>query len=533
MTKDAQHGGLTSTCDATNDAEAQESCNTQPCPIDCSGSWGDWSNCTATCGGGTTSRSFTIRQKAQNGGRKDTCPLIIAETSRCNLNSCPVDCAGEWSAWGSCSVTCGGGSETRMYRVTMPAQYGGLATTCDAVDETVETQSCNSNCCPSPCVGAWGDWGACSAGCDGLDAPGLPGGGEKSKTFAVTTPAACGGQECIALDGTALRDGSVETVKCNTEKCEYPVDCKGEWGPWSSLCSLPCDDGVSGPGSRTRTYTVTEEAANGGSTATCAATDGFVQSGQCNVEWCPIDCSGSWSGWSSCSATCGLDGLREQTYTVSQPAAHGGQTGTCDAADGVVAQERCNTQPCPIDCVGTWTNWTACTEPLCGGGTRTKTYAIEQFAQHGGRKDTCLSWMDLGLGGMFISLAVTAQCNMNPCPVDCAGEWSAWGSCSVTCGTGTRERTYSVTSPAQYGGLATTCAAVDDAVAAESCTLDPCPIPCVGAWGDWGACTAECTGEVRLGGLGEGVSPQKTRVFAVTQPLLYGGQACVESDGVV
>ena len=53
---------------------------------------------------------------------------------QCNMDPCPQDCAGDWTAFSSCSVTCGGGARTRTYSVTRPAQYDGLTTTCDATD---------------------------------------------------------------------------------------------------------------------------------------------------------------------------------------------------------------------------------------------------------------------------------------------------------------------------------------------------------------------------------------------------------------
>lgn len=45
------------------------SCNTDPCVLNCEVSnWSKWSTCTASCGGGTTSRSRTILVHPANGG---------------------------------------------------------------------------------------------------------------------------------------------------------------------------------------------------------------------------------------------------------------------------------------------------------------------------------------------------------------------------------------------------------------------------------------------------------------------------------
>ena len=47
----------------------------------------------------------------------------------CNDQPCnpqPTDCVGEWSAYGECSMACGGGQQTRSYSVTTAALFGGV-----------------------------------------------------------------------------------------------------------------------------------------------------------------------------------------------------------------------------------------------------------------------------------------------------------------------------------------------------------------------------------------------------------------------
>ena len=67
---------------------------------------------------------------------KDTC---------CNKS---VNCEGSWSDFGECSVTCGGGTQTRAYTVTTQPQYGG--TPCP--DTLEESQPCNTQACASGVV---------------------------------------------------------------------------------------------------------------------------------------------------------------------------------------------------------------------------------------------------------------------------------------------------------------------------------------------------------------------------------------------
>jgi hypothetical protein len=92
-----------------------------PEPVDCAGAWSKWTDCTATCGGGTSTREYAATASPQNGGKE--CPL--PETNSCALDPCPVDCIGFWGAWSECSVDCAIGTVTRPYNITREAQYGG------------------------------------------------------------------------------------------------------------------------------------------------------------------------------------------------------------------------------------------------------------------------------------------------------------------------------------------------------------------------------------------------------------------------
>ncbi|XP_023932807.1 thrombospondin-1-like [Lingula anatina] len=54
-----------------------------------------------------------------------------------------------WTSWGSCSVTCGGGTQSRTRSCTNPTQAGnGLP--CSGL--TSETQQCNTDSCPCKCA---------------------------------------------------------------------------------------------------------------------------------------------------------------------------------------------------------------------------------------------------------------------------------------------------------------------------------------------------------------------------------------------
>ena len=61
----------------------------------------------------------------------------------------PVDCEyQDWTAWTSCSVTCGGGSKSRRKLIKTPAQNGGRQ--CDQrLDSNFDKVQCNTQMCPA------------------------------------------------------------------------------------------------------------------------------------------------------------------------------------------------------------------------------------------------------------------------------------------------------------------------------------------------------------------------------------------------
>ena len=122
--------------------------------------------------------------------------------------------------------------------------------------------------------------------------------------------------------------------------------------------------------------------------------------------------------------------MKTRPFEVSSPAEHGG---TC-ALEGTTESEDCNTDVCPSDCEGAFSDWSACTVE-CGGGNQTRAFNVTAPA--------------VGTGGCPHEGAEEEQaCNLHDCPIDCVGGWSAFTECSHTCGIyGTQSRTYVVTTP--------------------------------------------------------------------------------------
>jgi len=211
------------------------------------------------------------------------------------------------------------------------------------------------------------------------------------------------------------------------------VNCIGEWGPWSE-CTKACEGGE-----KTRIYKISTPASGNGDV--CTNLDGDTETVECNTDPCPVDCVGEFSGWSDCSQNCG-SGLRKRTYKYIRPAEHGGKVCEIDGQmveEGYEESEPCNTDPCPVACVGSFTEWSGCSK-TCGGGKRQRTYNHTTRAAYGGA--AC----------PFADKVVQEEaCNTQPCPVPCQGAWTAWSDCPRSA-QGYRSRTYQISSQAQYGG---------------------------------------------------------------------------------
>ncbi len=177
------------TCDSdhqfcSNSCSNKTDCGWVPPRPQCTPSCGGWSGCSASCGGGSQSRTCT----------RSNCSTY-GESQSCNNQCCAQD--GGWSGWSSCSVSCGGGTQSRSCNNPSPS-CGGSG--CSGPS----SQSCNTQCCPvDGGWGSWGDWSNCSVSC---------GGGEQSRSRPCNNPSPyCGGSYCSGA-GTNSRS-------CNNQAC--------------------------------------------------------------------------------------------------------------------------------------------------------------------------------------------------------------------------------------------------------------------------------------------------------------------------
>uniref|UniRef100_A0A8C6PK97 Thrombospondin-1 n=1 Tax=Nothobranchius furzeri TaxID=105023 RepID=A0A8C6PK97_NOTFU len=107
--------------------------------------WSPWSSCSVTCGEGVMTQIRLCNSPTPQMGGRD-CQGEGRHTKVCQMSPCPVNGGwGPWSPWDTCSVTCGGGIQTRKHHCNDPApKYGGK----DCVGDAAMVRVCNKQDCP-------------------------------------------------------------------------------------------------------------------------------------------------------------------------------------------------------------------------------------------------------------------------------------------------------------------------------------------------------------------------------------------------
>lgn len=204
-------GGLVDSSNCPGEETMSKNCNTQECPKWTD--WTKWTECSATCGGGSRSKvreCIVSEPTDQRSGEQNSldnnslCEGKSIETEECSTNVCPKWT--EWTDWTQCSATCGGGVQKRVRDCVLPKNNQG-SNDFGCVGDTWEMRPCNENKCPvwTP----WTDWSPCTRSC---------GGGKKVKTRKCVLP------DTLGLEKIRLFcPGDEEVIEnCNTGKCPLP-----------------------------------------------------------------------------------------------------------------------------------------------------------------------------------------------------------------------------------------------------------------------------------------------------------------------
>ncbi|MEI6650919.1 MAG: thrombospondin type-1 domain-containing protein, partial [Candidatus Moraniibacteriota bacterium] len=229
---------------------------------------------------------------------------------------------GGWSGWSVCSVSCGGGTQSRS--CSNPYPSGGGASCSGAASQTCNTQGC-------PVNGGWSGWSACTASC---------GGGTQTRTCTNPAPA----------NGGAFCSGSASQT-CNTQGCPVNGNCGSANGtsvssaPSTNLCSSGTASSVTGTGP----FSWTCAGQNGGSSAGCSApitpTLSFTTTTNV-VAWkngsivSPATLSWSATSVTGCTASNGWSGAKAASgsLSVSPSAASTTYVLSCSGPGGTVSK---------------------------------------------------------------------------------------------------------------------------------------------------------------------------------------------------
>ena len=303
----------------------------RPCTVRCrkqnciQSEWSRWGSCSATCGGGVRVRTRVTETPNEDGGRP--CGSL-REIDTCSSDPCPY-AEVKAGPFGGCVPTnavsmCGTGTRTRERLCYVDTQLRDFSS-CQALGASYSfslSEACVSPC-PGVCVaGEWGEWERLSGGC------------QRERVREILRDTACNGVSLQEFDDNGCSSTS------ETYRWLVTVD-------WGDCIVAPLAEAMGdeeavqpghycGPGVKSRVYSCVDSDDAPVAEELCAGAGVKpVEKKSCSVT-CPVDCVvGTFSEWSEC-APCSYDTSQRRQRPVISPR----------VGNGTACPELVQTRPC-------------------------------------------------------------------------------------------------------------------------------------------------------------------------------------------
>jgi hypothetical protein len=470
-----QNGGVSTVPDTSCTSPVplrSQACNTQTC-LDGQYSYGTWSTCSVTCGGGGQTRTVNCVSSTGVAYPDNTHCAGTTEAATqqvCNTATCP---SYGWTAqsWAACSVTCGAGVQSRSVQcfdnANDPTHLHPVNINFCTLTQPVTVQSCNTDSCPVPPNYAWlaGAWATCSVSC---------GSGTTTRTVNCINTV----DNSVQVSTNCVAGSKPVTQQaCSLQGCPVYVWSAPVW----SACSVGCGGGV-----QTRSAASCEDQSTGSVvSSTLCTTSAPITSQACNTDACPVAVvPHTWVQGTAgpCSAQCnsGIQTVTSSCYRTDTTPYTLIDSSTCSDQTMPPTQLTCNTQKCPTYWVSS--SWSVCSQSCGPAGLQTRSvrcfYSTDNVL-------TATPLPDASCTGT--KPATQASCNTFACP-----SWSYtsdWSACSVPCGVGVQTRSFSCFNSDGTAAANSACSGAVSLPTLQTCQIQPCP-----HWhrGEWSTCSKPC-----------------------------------------
>ncbi|XP_064632863.1 A disintegrin and metalloproteinase with thrombospondin motifs 9-like [Lineus longissimus] len=467
---------------------------TGPC-ADLKWKFGEWSECSTTCGGGFQYRDATCVDDQGVSYPDSECSTSKKITSQnCQELRCP-----DWTAsdWSQCSTSCGKGVQERIVKCRSSDGYPVNDLECDEDNRPEDKQSCQVKECrkerpkpppitttttlqPSTTTSTTTTKKLIVKSADKIATTLSP---VHISTFRTTLAKVARVYSSVKIQLPSI---SRKVTKAKDILLRNP-ESTTEWrtGNWIT-CSRSC-----GRGYRERYVSCRDKNNVAVEESLCAHTQRPPAVESCLVALCTEWRTGDWG---HCTVSCGGGDQKRMVKCIQldEQFNFNRYTDTCEIGKKPVNQQKCNNNNCvnpnnfdiahisSNNVVGTkhWRvgPWGQCSRS-CGGGEQRRQVAC--FDEEGASIGCDPNQKPDG----------RRKCNENGCANWNNGEW---GECSVTCGTGAQQRIVNCQRPDGVILSDDRCKIPRRPADTQDCNMTNCPLVTKWRTGSWSACSVNC-----------------------------------------